>query len=88
MLIARQEILTVIVLMALTGLLAGPPAGAAEAAKQKVAQPVVPALSGLKARVGQGGKVDLAASRLTPAELAALRPNFAALKPRARTNTE
>ena len=88
MLRARREILIVIVLLALTGLLANPPAGAAEAAKQRVAQPVVPALSGLKARVAQGGRVDLAASRLTSAELAALRPNFTALKPRARTNAE
>ena len=84
MLIARREFLTVIVLVTLTSLLAG----TAEAAKQTVAKSVVPALSGLKARIAQGGKVDLAASRLTPAELATLRPNFAALKPRARTNAE
>ena len=84
MLTARREILSVIVLMALTG----PLAGTAEAAKQKVDKPVVPVLSGLKARVAQGGKVDLAASRLTLAELETLRPKFEALKPRARTNAE
>lgn len=47
-----------------------------------------PKLSGLEARVAQGGKVALAASALTPAELAALRPHYEALKPRVRTNAE
>jgi hypothetical protein len=62
--------------------------GGAQAAGKAAASPAMPTLSGLKARVGQGGKVDLAASRLTPAELAALRPGFASLRPRARTNAE
>ena len=52
-------------------------AGPAEASKQ-----VTPRLSGLHARIGQGGKVDLAASTLTPAQLAALRPDYEKLKPR------
>ena len=55
----------------------------AEASKQ-----VTPKLSGLHARVGKGGNVDLAASTLTTAELAALRPGFENLKPRARSNAE
>jgi len=50
--------------------------------------PSKPPLSGLKARVAQGGKVDLAASRLTTAELARLRPDYEKLKPRARTSKE
>ena len=58
-------------------------AGTAEAAIQ-----VTPKLSGLKARVAQGGKVDLAASTLTQAELAALRPGYEELKPRVRSNTD
>lgn len=40
------------------------------------------------ARVAQGGRVDLAASNLTAADLAALRPEYARLRPRARTNAE
>lgn len=56
----------------------------ADAAKQ----PPAPKLSGLKARVGQGGRVDLVASSLTAAQLAALRPDYEKLKPRARTNAE
>ena len=58
-------------------------AGTADAAKA-----VAPKLSGLHARVGKGGTVDLAASTLTMAELAALRPGFENLKPRARTNAD
>ncbi len=49
---------------------------------------VKPSLSGLKARVAEGGKVDLAASRLGIVELARLRPDYETLKPRARTNAE
>jgi len=60
-------------------LLAGPAAAAGQPA---------PKLSGLKARVAQGGRVDLAASSLTAIELAKLRPEFDKLKPRARTNAE
>jgi hypothetical protein len=58
-------------------------AGTADAGKA-----VAPKLSGLHAHVGKGGTVDLAASTLTTAELAALRPGFENLKPRARTNAE
>jgi hypothetical protein len=47
-----------------------------------------PQLSGRKARVAQGGTVDLAASALTTIELARLRPDFEKLKPRVRTNAE
>jgi len=56
------------------------PAGAAKQAALRV--------SGLKATVAQGGRVDLAASSLTAADLASLRPDFEKLKPRARTNAE
>ena len=58
-------------------------AGPVEAAKQSQ-----PKLSGLYARVGQGGKVALAASRLTNSKLAALRPDYDKLKPRARSNAD
>ena len=54
-----------------------------EAATQRT-----PKLSGLKARVAQGVRVDLAASTLTTTKLAALRPGYENLKPRARTNAE
>jgi hypothetical protein len=47
-----------------------------------------PRLSGYQARVAQGGKVPLAASKLTPSALAALRPDFDKLKPRARSNAD
>ena len=40
------------------------------------------------ARVAQGGKVELKASSLSNEELASKRPDYAALKPRARTNKE
>ena len=60
--------------------------GVAGAAEQET--PPKPQLSGLKARVAKGERVDLAASRLTSAELASLRPEYEKLKPRARTNTE
>ncbi len=58
-------------------------AGGTEAAKA-----VAPKASGLHARVAQGGRVALAAPALTTAELAALRPNYADLKPRIRSNAE
>ena len=64
----------------LAGILLAAPAGAA---KQ-----LAPKLSGQKARVAQGGRVDLAASALTAIDLASLRPDFEKLKPRARTNAE
>lgn len=60
-------------------LLAGPVSAAGQPA---------PKLSGQKARVGQGVRVDLAASSLTAAELASLRPEYERLKPRARTSAE
>ena len=61
-------------------------AGGAEAAKStKVAELK---LSGQQARVAQGGKVDLAASAFTKAELAALRPRYEDLKPRIHTNSQ
>jgi hypothetical protein len=58
-------------------------AGAAEQDK-----PTRPQVSGLKARIAKGVRVDLAASSLTATELARLRPDYEKLKPRARTNTE
>ena len=58
-------------------------AGPAEAAR-----PIQPKLSGFHARVAQGGKVALAASKLKNSELAALRPDYSKLKPRARSNAE
>lgn len=41
-----------------------------------------------KARVAQDGQVELAASLLSDAQLAAMRPDYAQLKPRARTTAE
>ncbi len=61
-------------------------AGGAEAAKSTKA--AEPKLSGQQARVAQGGKVDLAASAFTKAELAALRPRYEDLKPRIHTNSQ
>jgi hypothetical protein len=75
---ARRKSLTLALLLAATLL-----AGGVEAAK-----PVTPKPSGLQARVAQGGKVDLAASTWTTAELAALRPHYEDLKPRVRSNAE
>lgn len=74
----RRQSLTLALLLAATLL-----AGTAEGARQ-----VRPKLSGFHARVAQGVKVDLAASTLTTAELAALRPDYEKLKPRARSNAE
>lgn len=56
------------------------------AAPVEAAREPAPKLSGLKARVAQGGRVDLAASSLTAVELAALRPDYEKLRPRVRTN--
>lgn len=61
-------------------------AAAATAAKVPV-PPRAPVADG-KARVAQGTTVPLYTSAWKPAELAALRPNYADLKPRARTNRE
>jgi hypothetical protein len=41
-----------------------------------------------KARVAQDGQVELAASQFSDAQLAGMRPAYAQLKPRARTNAE
>lgn len=60
-------------------LLAGPVSAASQPA---------PKLSGQKARVAQGVRVDLASSSLTAAELASLRPEYERLKPRARTSAD
>ena len=82
----RRKSLTLALLFA-TALLAGtaPTSVAGTADEAKAA---APKLSGLKARVAQGGKVDLAASTWTTAELAALRPHYEDLKPRVRSNAE
>ncbi|MBL8200847.1 MAG: hypothetical protein JNK40_07735 [Chromatiales bacterium] len=78
--LSRSSALALFVAASLAGvLLAGP----AAAAKQ-----TAPTLSGQKARVAQGGRVDLAASSLTAIDLAGLRPDFEKLKPRARSNAE
>ncbi len=58
-------------------------AGHAQAAEKSQ-----PRLSGYHARVAQGGKVELAAPKLTASELAVLRPDYEKLKPRARSNAE
>lgn len=65
------------------------PAGAAIAAPAAKAPvpPRAPLASG-KARVAQGTSVPLYTSAWRPDELAALRPHYADLKPRARTNRE
>ena len=82
----RRKSLTLALLLA-TALLAGTAptllAGTADAVKL-----AAPKLSGLQARVAQGGKVALAASTWTTAELAALRPHYEDLKPRVRSNAE
>jgi hypothetical protein len=78
MLLTRRKSLSLALLLAAALL-----AGGAEAAKA-----VQPKLSGFQARVAQGGKVDLAASTLTQAELAAMRPHYENLKPRVRSNTD
>lgn len=57
--------------------------GSAEAAKQSQ-----PRLSGFSALVGKGGKVALAASNMTTSDLAARRPGYEKLQPRARSNAE
>ena len=76
-----RKSLNLALLLAATLLASG--ASGAEAGKA-----VAPKVSGLQARVAQGVKVDLAASALTTAELAALRPHYADLKPRIRSNAE
>ena len=74
-------------LLLTTALLAGT-AGTLVAGTADAAKAAAPKLSGLQARVAQGGKVDLAASTVTTAELAALRPHYEDLKPRVRSNAE
>lgn len=72
----KSLILSLMLTAALTAAMASHGAESAKSASPK--------LSGQKARVAQGGKVDLAASRLSSVELAALRPNYEKLRPRAR----
>ncbi|MEO7386446.1 MAG: hypothetical protein ABIX37_05895 [Gammaproteobacteria bacterium] len=84
-LVSRLPILALVVATSLGGVLI---TSTVEAAQKQVAAPAAPKLSGLKARVGQGGRVDLAASSLTSSALAALRPGYENLKPRARTTAE
>ncbi|MEO8223193.1 MAG: hypothetical protein ABI661_00155 [Gammaproteobacteria bacterium] len=72
-------------LLILAGGAQGVAQGGASAAGKN---PAPPKLSALHARVAQGGKVDLAASGYTQAQLEALRPNYQFLKPRARSNAE
>jgi hypothetical protein len=59
----------------------------APAAAGKLA-PVVQTHAVHKARVAQNGQVELAASQFSDAQLAGMRPDYAQLKPRARTNAE
>lgn len=59
----------------------------APATTGKVA-PVVQTHVVRKARVAQDGQVELAALQLSDAQLGAMRPDYAWLKPRARTNAE
>lgn len=73
---------------ALMLLLAASVAGVLLATPGWAAKQPVPQLSSAKARVAQGGRVDLAAPALTAGDLARLRPDFEKLKPRPRTNAE
>jgi hypothetical protein len=73
---------------AISAVLAATVAGALLASPAGAATPAKPRLPEHKARVAQGVRVDLAAPALSAAELAAKRPEFARLKPRARTNAE
>ncbi len=81
----RSSALALFVAASLAGVLL---AGTAGAAEQPAGKSSGPALSGQRARVAQGNRVDLAASSLTAAELASLRPGYDRLKPRARSNAE
>ena len=76
----KSLILTLLLTAGLTAAMASYGADAAKSASPK--------LSGQKARVAQGGKVDLAASRLSSVELAALRPNYEKLRPRVHSQSE
>lgn len=70
----------------LAGILLAGAAGAAGTAGA-TRQPA-PQHAALKARVGQSGRVELAAPALSPGDLARLRPGYESLKPRVHTNTE
>lgn len=73
----------------LAGILLAGAAGAAGAAGTAgAARQPAPQHAALKARVGQSGRVELAASALSPGDLARLRPGYESLKPRVHTNTE
>jgi len=77
---SRSPVLRLFLAASMAGVLLAGPAGAAKQAP--------PQVSGLKARVAQGGRVDLAAPALTASDLARLRPDFDKLKPRLRSNAE
>lgn len=84
--LTRRRTSHLTLLLAAVLLAATPLAMGAEAAKAATDAPPKP--SGYHARVARGGTVDLAASTLTDAQLAALRPHYESLKPRARGNTD
>ncbi|MBL8225317.1 MAG: hypothetical protein JNM50_08305 [Chromatiales bacterium] len=69
-------------------LAADKPAAAPTATATKTPVPPRAPVANGKARVAQGTTVPLYTSAWQKAELAALRPNYADLKPRARTNRE
>ncbi len=81
----RSSALTFFLAASLAGVLLAAPA---RAAKQTAPELSGQALSGQRARVAQGTRVDLAASSLTAVDLAGLRPEYERLKPRARSNAE
>lgn len=74
------------VLLVATAQAAGTPSPAPAAAGKPA--PVAQTNAVRKARVAQDGQVELAASQLSDVQLAAMRPDYARLKPRARTNAE
>jgi hypothetical protein len=84
-------LLPVLVLAAAPASAADQPAaakpGAAPAAARVLAPPRAPVANG-QARVAQGNIVPHYGSAWRPDELAALRPKYADLRPRARTNRE
>jgi hypothetical protein len=75
--------LRLVPILALLALVAGPALAADSPAAGKADAPAV-----RTARVAQGGTVTLAAPALSREQLAARRPHFEDLRPRARTNKE
>jgi len=67
--------------LALAGPLTALAAETTDKGARRTIQPV-PAAAPLQARVAQGGVVPLAPSQLSQAQLAGMRPNYQALKPR------